>query len=136
MEIARASFAQLSRGKDGRKVLIEEDVGDIAKRLAEIDPGLFVQWVEDGEYFRVIQRTENGSEHIVTTALELSPALVEHVRMLGSEDYDVAKEAERIDCEADREKDRQFAEKIGERGELLAHALRKDKQVKQSIVVP
>lgn len=139
MEIARASLAQLQRGRDGRKLLITEDVGDIAKRIAEIDPTLFVRFNEDGEFFQVFQRIEEGplvKEQLVTTAQELTPALVEHVRMLGSEDYDLAKEADRIDREAEKNRDHRFSEKIGERGELLAHALRKDKQVKTHIIVP
>lgn len=139
MEIQRASFAQLSRGKDGRKILIEEDVGDVAKRIAQIDPTLFVKWNEQGEYFMVIQRLREGErerEQLVTTALELSPALVEHIEALGSERYDLAKEAERIDKAAEAEKDRRFEEQIGERGEVLAHALRKDKGIKTSIIVP
>lgn len=117
-------------------MLIEEDVGDIAKRLNEIDESLFLQWVERGEYFRVIQRTEGGSEQIVTTVKELTPALVEHVRMLGSEDYDLAKEAERMDNEAKQANDRRFSEQIGEAGERMAHAIRKDIQAKHRIFLP
>jgi len=136
MEIPHASFAQVSRGKDGNRVLITEDVGDIAKRLKEVDGNLILVWNERGEYFMVIEKLENGSESIVTTVPELRPDLIEYVRMLGSEDYDVGKEADRIDKEAERQKDHAFSEKIGARGERLAHALHKDLSHKNRIIVP
>lgn len=136
MDIPRASLAMVQAGKDGRRISITEDVCDIAKRLGEIDPRLVLRYNEAGEFFEVVECLENGSESRVTTATELTPALVEHVRWLGSEDYKLADQIAKAEAKREAEVDRRFEEQIGERGEVLAHAIRKDIEAQNKAFVP
>lgn len=136
MQVEHASLAQVTRGKDGRRVVIEEDVGNIAKRLKEIDERLVLRYSELGEYFQVIEVCPDGSESLVTTAKELTPLLVAEIERLGSEGYKLAAEADRLDREAERQKDYAFEQKVGAVGERLAHAVRRDIQAKHRIFLP
>lgn len=136
MEIQHATFAQVRDGRDGRRVLVEEDVLNITTQIREIDPSLGVYWNEYGEHFVVTETLPDGTEKLVTTALELDHRLLAHLRTLASPDYDYGKEIDRIDNQAEKDKDHRFAEQIGERGEALAHALRKDLQAKNRIYIP
>jgi hypothetical protein len=136
VEIQRASLAQVVEGRGGQTVTITEDVGDIAQHLKRLDDRLILRWNERGEYFQVIERLPDGSESLVTTARELSPALIDHVRKLGHSSYDFAKELEAADRKAEREKDWRFEQEVGEIGEHLAHAIRKDTEAKHRIFLP
>lgn len=136
MEIQHASLAQVRKGRDGRRVLVERDVLDVARQLQEIDPGLRVWWNEYGEYFAVGHVQPDGSESLVTTVAELTPAVVEHVRRLGSAGYDYAAELARKDQQAEKDRADVFTEQVGEAGERLAHAVRNDIQAKPRIFVP
>lgn len=129
-------MAQVALGRGGQTITITEDVGDIAQRLKELDERLVLRWSECGEYFQVIERLPDGSESLVTTASELSPALIDHVRKLGHSSYDFAEELEAADKKAEREKDWRFEQEVGEIGERLAHAIRKDTEAKHRIFLP
>jgi hypothetical protein len=136
VDIERASLAQVIEGRGGQTVTITEDVGDIAARLKEIDERLVLRWNERGNYFQVIERLPDGSESLVTTRQVIGPELVEHVAKLGKRKITLAAEVEAIDKKAEREKDWRFEQEIGEIGERLAHALRKDTQAKHRIFLP
>lgn len=110
----------------GRVVEVDSDVFDVAKRLKEVDPSLGLRWSEAGEYFVVYQEMPDGSRHLVTTSQTLTPAIVDRVREVASPDYDLAAEIEKREREADAEMDQRVHEHLGEVGERLAHAIRKD----------
>jgi len=82
MKLEPASLAQVRTGRDGRRVCIDEDVFDVARRLAQIDPSLSLHWNERGEYFVVVETGEDGRERLVTTTTELDGRLIEHVERL------------------------------------------------------
>lgn len=123
MEIPHATLAQVQEGRDGKRVLIEEDTLDVARRLRELDPNLVVEWNEAG-FFTISEMLEDGTQQLVTTTTDLNGAVPEYVAKLAKTDY--AAEIERHDAAVDKEKDQRFEQQIGEHGERLAHALRKD----------
>ena len=135
MEITPASIAQVRKGRDGRSVVIEDDVLDIARRIKEIDPSLLLRWNELGEYF-VVAQIIGDEEKLVTTTTELDERLIHRLKHIAHASYDVGKEAERIDKQADKEAEHRFRERVGEAGEVAAHALRKDLQDQTRIIVP
>lgn len=123
MEIPHASVVQVQEGRDGKRVLIEEDTLDVAKRLRELDPKLVVEWNEAG-FFTISEMLGDGTQQLVTTTTDLNAAVPEYVARLAKTDY--VAEMERHDRAVDAAKDYRFEQQIGERGELLAHAFRKD----------
>jgi hypothetical protein len=127
VEIEPATLAQVRAGRDGRSVLIEEDVFDVARQLKAIDHSLRLRWSESGEHFVVYQLLESEDvEKLVLTAKELSPGIVERVRQITHPSYDYVGEIDRMDKQAEKDKDDRFKEQTGEVGERLAHAVRKD----------
>lgn len=130
------SLSQFKKGRDGRRLLVTEDVFDVAKGLTAIDPSLCLRWNDVGEYFVVYQRFENGDEKLVTTTHELSPALLRRVEEITHPSYDYVAEMERMDREADKAREHAFNEKVGEIGERLAHAVRKDVQAQNKVFIP
>ena len=126
MELERASLAQFRKGRNGRSYVIEEDVLDIVGQIQDLDENLKVLWNEYGEHYVVVEDCRDGKERLVTTSLYLDQRLLARLREMVSPGYDLAAEMEAQDAAADREKDHEFHERMGERGEQLAHALRKD----------
>lgn len=122
-------------GRDGRRVLIDDDVLDIARRLKEIDPRLGLEWNENGNFFAITEQTPDGVK-LVTTATELDPRLIERVREIAHPSYDYAGELERKDRAGDRARDHAFHEQVGELGERAAFALRKDLQAQNKVFIP
>lgn len=136
MELAPATLAQVRAGRDGRRVLVEEDVLNIAGRLARIDPSLSLLWNEDGEYFVVVETDQAGRERLVLTARELDDRVLKRVELIMHPSYRYADELDAMDDRAEREKDHRFSEQTGEVAERLAHALRQDLQAKNKIILP
>jgi hypothetical protein len=136
MEITPASFAQVRDGRDGRRITIEEDVGDIARRVKEISHLLSLQWNEKGEFFAVVETTADGTERLVLTAQECDNRIVERVMRIADASYDFLAEVDAMDARAEREKAHRFSEETGEVGERLAHALRRDIQAKNKVILP
>lgn len=109
MDIRPASLDQVIEARDGRKVVIDRDVGDVARQLREIHQSLVLRWHEgpnrrDLGHYSVIQVTEEGTEHLVATCLPIpggspDPGLVEKVRQVASSGYNVADEMERRERE-------------------------------------
>lgn len=132
MEIERAPLPQVTMSINGRKIPVESDVFDVVRRLQEISPRLFVNYIEQGDYFAIVEHCKDNVERLVTTTTKLTPDVVEHVRKIGSDSWDVGKEMDRMDDAAARSKKHQFFEKIGEIGERLHHALKKDLSYDQS----
>lgn len=125
MELSAATLAQVRRGKDGRMVIVDDDVSNVVRDLQAIDPSLRVRFSEAAGYFAVYQDL-GDREHLVTTAQELDPRIVERVSELASKAYDYVAEVEQQDNAAERAKDHRLHEQVGEIGERLAHAMRKD----------
>lgn len=134
-------MAQLAKARDGRMVAIDDDVGGIAQRIREIDPGLCLRYSEPGECFVVyhVQEVAPGRtrERLVTTSTTCDGRLLQRIERIASDSYDLVAELDRIDAEADRHQAERFADHVGELGKRLAHALRKDLGIrKDRIVVP
>ncbi len=121
-------------GRDGRRITIEEDVGNVAKRIKEINPRLGLQWNERGEFFTVVE-DDGKTERLVLTAQECDERIVKRVEEIASPGYDYLGEIDRMDAQAEKDKDHRFHEQTGEIGERLAHALRKDLQAKNKAFV-
>lgn len=124
-EVPAATLDQVVRGRGGPLVLIENDVGDVARQLQEIHESLRLRYNQQGQFFVVYQLTGDG-EKLVTTAQVLDARLVEHIRRLVHPSYDFGAEVDRLDAENDRRKDYEFDQKVGEIAEELAHAVRTD----------
>jgi hypothetical protein len=136
MEIAPATIAQVRLGATGKSVTVEDDVGDIARRIKEIDPALSLHWSDPGQHFYVMEDCKDGKPRMVLTCNELDNRLIDRLRMLASPDHDYIAEVDRLDDAAQRAKDHAFHEQTGEIGERLAHAVRKDLQAKNKIILP
>lgn len=130
IDINPAKLDQFAKGKNGKHVLIEADVGSVASDLQDIDSRLKVSFSEEGGYFVVVRKVHIGNglykEDLVLTALELDQRIVNRVRELYSSDYDYAEEINKLDTLADKKADHNFNEQVGEKAERLAHALRVD----------
>lgn len=135
MDIPAATIDQVRLGRDGRKVTITDDVGNIAAKLKAISPKLGLQWNERGEFFAVVEH-DGPRERLVTTALELDDRLVKRIELLASPTHDYGKELERIDLQVDRDHDHRFAERSGEISERLAFHVRKDVEAKNRVFLP
>ena len=136
MEIPNASLAMVKTGQDGRQYTIETDVLDIVKQIKEIDPRLNVKYNELAGYFVITEMCLDGVERRVTTTTALDQRVLEHLRKIGSDSWDVGRELDRADARFKATKDDEFNETMGENAEHLAHALRKDLGVQNRIVVP
>lgn len=136
MEITPASLSQVTRARDGRLVAVEDDAQNVVNDICAIDPSLRVRYAETSEAFIVYQQHLDGRETLVTTAQELDPRLVERVQKITHPSYDLKAEMERVDAQAEKDQDHAFEEKVGEAGERLAHAIRKDLQHKGKVFIP
>lgn len=126
MEISGVDIAVVEKGKDGKFVTIDDDVLDIARDLKKIDENLRLRWSEAGEYFVVYEMLPDGSEGLVLTSTELTPAILDRIREIGHSSYNYAKELDEHDKQVEREFDHGVSERIGPVAERLAHAVRKD----------
>lgn len=135
MKIEPASLSQVRIGKDGRKILIEEDVLNIAKELKTIDDSLCLRWNERGEYY-VVYQLVGDTEKLVLTAQELDERILTRVRKIAHPSYNFVAELEHKDDRAQMEKDHRFREQTGEVGERLAYTLRKDLQHTGKAFIP
>jgi methylthioribose-1-phosphate isomerase len=127
VEIQAASLAQVQRARNGRLVLVDDDVCGVVQQIQQINSTLRVRWSEISEHFAVYQVMTNGEEKLVTTALELDARLVERIRRVTHPDYNAAVEADFLDAERIRQADYEHSQKVGELGEQLLHAIRRDK---------
>lgn len=130
----KAELVQVRAGKGGRLIEIDQDVLDVCKRLREVDPCLGVDYNEDSCLFRVSELCADGRKRTVCWVEELTADLPDYLQRLTKTDY--VKEIERMDAQADRDRDHAFHERMGPIGERLAFALRKDFGVKSKAFVP
>lgn len=126
MEIQPASIAQVRARDTGGIFTVDEDVGHIAAQIREVDPSLSLHWSEGGGHFEVRELCADGKDRLVLTCNELDGRVVERLRQIRHPSYDYMAEIDRLDRQADRDKEHASSERIGEVGEKLAYALRKD----------
>jgi hypothetical protein len=135
VELQAATLAQVRAGRDGRRILVEDDVLEIAGMIRQVDEHLSLHWNETGEYFSVVETAEDGRERLVLSAQELDGRVLERIQQIAHPDYNYVAELDKLDAQAEREKEHRFSEQTGEIGERLAHALRTDLQAKNKIIV-
>lgn len=141
MIIDGASLPSVQKGRRGVVVFIDDDALGIAKQIAEMQfpegyGKLRLAWNEFSEEFVVIQVKDNGEEFFVTKAKEADGRLLKRIREITNPSYDYAADLERIDRLADARREWDFAQRVGEISERLAHAVRKDIQAKNRIFLP
>jgi hypothetical protein len=130
----RSPLVVVRKGREGRMVEIAADVQNIAAEIKRVDPRLGVQYNELSEQFRIYELGRDGKRRTVMWVRELTADIPEHLRRLATQDY--VREMDRRDARADRDRDHRLHELLGPIGEKLAHAARKDRQVKNKIYVP
>lgn len=132
MEIQPATIEQVAKGRDGKMITIDADVGGIAQQLTEVDPHLKLRFSESGGYFVVYREAPEGSE-LVGTYQELDHRVLKDVQRLAwlnrQPGYSYADELDKKDAEADKEAEHARKEAMGEPAEKLHYALRKDKNM-------
>lgn len=139
MRIEPAHIDQIHAGADGRVVVIEADVGNVAADLRGIDPCLRLRYSEGGGHFVVYRVHRDGqpcrdddperTEELVLTARECDQRIVHRVRMIDSQGrggYDFLKEVEKQTVGAYWDRRERFREKVRPLAEQAAHAARKD----------
>lgn len=127
-EIQPASIEQLVRGRNGKMIAIDADVGGIVQQIQEINPAFHVRYSEAGEYWVVFRiNPDTKKQELVTTAQELDGRLLNRIRKISSPLYDFAAEVDKLEAQGKKAKEYQWSEQVREHGEQLAHALRKDK---------
>lgn len=141
LEIQPANITQVARLGDGRLVTISDDVGGVARDLRAIDRSLRLRYSPDQRIYVVYRVCMTGDgevvEELVTTSRTCDQRIVKRIREISHPSYDYAAELDRLDAAADRRADHSFNERVGETGERLAHALRKDLGLGRArIVVP
>lgn len=142
-EINPATLDQVQRGRGGKMVTIESDVANVAADLKRIDPRLCLRWSEAGEYFVVYGREpwmEEGHGWLVGTFQELDQRIVKSIeetywkhRQPG---YSLGEELNEQHDEATARQEEAFSEQTQEMAERLAHAIRKDLNMKGRIFIP
>lgn len=125
VDITPATIAQVQRLRDGRLLVVDDDVAGVARDLRAIDRGLRVYFSPEEGVF-VVYHEQDGVERLVTTSTTCDQRLVRRVHEISAPGYELASEIERLEDERNRELDRQHSEWVGEIGERLAHALRTD----------
>lgn len=138
MEIKPATLTQITRARDGRMVLIDDDIGNVAHDLHEIDPGLRLRYSEAGRYFVVYWQEdgeEDGNGHLVLTAEECDQRIIQRVKEIMRESYDYVAELDKLEEQKQKDADYKLSQQVGEASERLAFALRKERQVKNRAFV-
>jgi hypothetical protein len=141
MLIDNAPLPSVQRGRRGVVVFIDNDALGVSQQLREMKfpegyGHLRLAWNEFREEFVVIQVKDNGAEYFVTSAKQADGRLVDRVRRITHPSYNFAAELEKIDDEANKRSDQRFREQVGDYAERLAHAVRKDTQTKNRIIIP
>lgn len=131
MQIKPATLDQIVKGRDGKRHVITNDVGDIAKQLKDIDPTFELHFNEKTEYFVVLQKI-GDKEHMVTTAQELDARILDRIREIINPNYNYEQESIKVQKESEKEAEHKRKEQVGEIGERLAHAMRTDLNEKKN----
>src|SRR5262245_16376795 len=131
--IQPASVIQVRQMMNGRTIIIDDDVGGVALALKRVDKGFNLRWSDSAERFVVFHEDEHGQQRFITSAPECDHRLVHRCEKIAAADYDYGEEIDKIDREWDKIHDDNLMEAVGEKGERLAHALRKDLGVQKDV---
>lgn len=126
MEIQPATIDQMVKGKGGKVVAISSDVGNVAKDLLQLKSEMSLHVNEEGGFFFVQDIDQTGRSYIVTTSQDCDQRLVERVRKIMQPSYDLNKEAAKLEKQVEKDKTDKHHEEVGEIGQKLFHAMRKD----------
>ncbi|MBS1863010.1 MAG: hypothetical protein JSS68_15015 [Actinobacteria bacterium] len=148
MEIRPATFTQVAKARDGRYIMIEDDVQGVANGLNRIDPHIKLRFSESGEHY-VVYWSENpnatdeedvdgNTTYLIFTAQDLDQRMVKKMEEVywrnHQPGYSLADEVDKLDAADKKRKESQFTEEHGEMYERLAHAMRKELGYDQSRV--
>lgn len=138
MEIEPANYEQVVKAGNNKDdwIVIEKDLGEVVSELKEIDPRLCVRWSPHQSFYALFAKEVikgKEQEYLVNTFKSLDRRVVNRVREILSPSYDFVKEIERSEDKKKRDEEHKLHEAMGERAELLAHALRKDLGIKDRI---
>ena len=130
VEITPLPFDRAMKLRNGKRVAITADVGDIAKQLREINPDLKLFYNSQAAAYCVeLHTTEsNGSvtEHLVGAYDEIDARVLTRIRQVMHPDYDLEAEIAKSEAAADRAQEQKMAEALGDAGEKMGFALQKD----------
>lgn len=141
MQVQPAHIDQVAATENGHMVAIDADVGGVAAELKRIDKGLKVRFATPPgrDPYWVVFHDDGQTQNLVLTAKAwqthsgvwagLDHRIVARVREIDAQSrsgYDFVKELDGQRERRDRERKRQFADRVGEIGELAAHMTRKD----------
>lgn len=132
------------QGRGGQLIEIDDDVQGVANALHEIDSHIRLRFSEQGGYFVVYWKPDEGEEgdgYLIFTAQELDHRIVQHMQEVHHRclqpGYCFADELDKADAEAKAKREYAQDEQFGEVAERLAHAMRSDLGYDQSrIFVP
>ena len=114
----------------GRLITYQDDVLDVKRQIEQMWSGLVsVFFDEDSEVWVIVEHCKDGTDSVMFTTEFLSQATIDKIHRAdqASRSYvDPNKAYEAMDREEEREKDHSLSEAIGEAGERLFLALRKD----------
>lgn len=135
LEIEPVAIEQYKKAGDDW-IIIKEDLGDIAKRLHELDSRLHIRFNPVQEFYAIFAR-ENNKEYLVGTYKSLDARMVTRMEQILSSGYDFKDEVKKQDDAADKAAEQKYDQIMGENAERLAFALRKDLGLnKDTIFVP
>ncbi len=131
MKIQPATLDQVAIGRNGKRIAIDADVGSVAQQLQQIDSNLELYFNEDGGYYEVrCKHPVSGKPYLVLTAQELDGRIIDRMHQIRDPQYNFAKELEADEAAMKKELEHKRKEQVGEVGERLAHAIRKDLHIK------
>jgi hypothetical protein len=143
IEPPRASLGQLQLTNRLELIRVENDVLGVAEQLKRIDPGLVLTFDKGQKIYLLHHEGFNDRgewvENFIGAYTELDQRivnLIERIDGQGRGRHDLARELDRLEAQKEREREQQFSETMGERAELLRHALRKDLGAEGSSVMP
>lgn len=132
---------QVVTARGGRTVVIDRDVGDVARQLKEIDRSLLLRWHEPTSHYSVVQVLPDESEQLVATCQPIAggspdPRLVEAVRKVASSAYDVEAELRGLHARQVRDQAHLDRERVGPALEQAYHRFQKQTGAQDRIFVP
>jgi hypothetical protein len=130
-QLSRPGLSIVDANKD-RLITYQDDVLDIKRRIEREWPGqvsVFFDEEPSQECWVIVEHCKDGTDSVMFTTKFLSQATIDRIKRAdqASQSYvDPNKMYEAADREEEREKDRTLSEAIGDAGERLFLALRKD----------
>lgn len=141
-EVRPASLSQVLRGRDGRMIVIDDDVCNIVADLQRIDPRFRVSYVPDGHcywvWLAIQDKDGRPARHFVSSVNgdAFDRRVVAMAERITHESYDVAADMERVQREAERLAAEKRRRPIEENADRLHWAMRRDLRVKDQAFIP